>query len=143
MSEEGGLAMRTAHDAEQLRQLAIAHYVVGGLMALVACFPMIHLAIGLMIATGAFGASQHGEAPPRMVGWLFAFVAGGAILLGWVLAACTVFAGRSIAQRKRHLYCLIVAGVMAVVCVPFGSILGAFTIIVLVRPTVKQEFGAP
>ena len=48
----------------------------------------------------------------------------------------------SLARRRRYLYCLILAGVMAATCMPFGTVLGVFTIIVLMRPSVKQAFGA-
>jgi hypothetical protein len=33
-------------DLEQLRLLAIFHYIVTGLSALLACFPVLHLAVG-------------------------------------------------------------------------------------------------
>ncbi len=35
-------------DLDHLRLLAIFHYVVAGLAALVACFPLIHLVMGLV-----------------------------------------------------------------------------------------------
>jgi hypothetical protein len=51
-------------------------------------------------------------------------------------------AGRSLARRKRYLFCLIVAGTMCVMCNPLGTVLGVFTIVVLLRPSVKELFGA-
>jgi hypothetical protein len=38
-------------DLEHLRLLSIFHYVVGGILALFACFPIIHLIMGIMFLT--------------------------------------------------------------------------------------------
>jgi hypothetical protein len=132
----------TSQDTEHLKLLSIFHYVVGGLMALVACFPIIHLIIGTTMVLGGFGHGRSGEASPAAVGWVFIVIALVIIGLGWTLALCTVIAGRSLAQRRRYMFCLIVAGIMAVTCMPFGTVLGVFTIIVLLRPSVKAAFGA-
>ncbi len=64
------------------------------------------------------------------------------IVIGWALAICTVLAGRRLAHRQSYTFCLIVAGIMAVTCMPFGTVLGVFTIIVLVRPSVQETFAA-
>jgi len=130
-----------AQDAEHLKLLSIFHYIVAAMMALAACIPILHLVIGYAIASGRLDGSKHGG-PPEFIGWFLVVGAAGAILFGWTLAACTVVAGRSLAQRKRYLFCLVVAGVMAMTCMPFGTVLGVFTIIVLMRPSVKQAFGA-
>ena len=37
-------------DTEHLKLLSIFHYVVGGMAVLFACFPIIHLVIGLFLA---------------------------------------------------------------------------------------------
>jgi hypothetical protein len=50
-------------------------------------------------------------------------------------------AGRFLARRKHHLFCLVVAGVECLFF-PFGTVLGVFTIIVLMRPSVQQAFEA-
>ena len=62
-------------------------------------------------------------------------------LLGWTLALCVLVAGRCIARRKCYVFCNIVAGLMAVTCMPLGTALGGFTIFVLQRPSVKAAFG--
>jgi hypothetical protein len=130
-------------DAEHLRLLSIFHYIVAGLMALIACLPILHLVFGVAVVSGALDGAKSGP-PPGVVGWFFVIVAAGAILSGWTLAVCTAVAGKSLANRKRYLFCLVVAGVMAVTCMPFGTVLGVFTILVLMRPSVKAAFtGVP
>lgn len=63
------------------------------------------------------------------------------ILLGWALAAANIYAGRYLTRREKYTFCLVVA---AVNCAntPIGTILGVFTIVVLMRPSVKQMFEA-
>jgi hypothetical protein len=107
-------------------------------------FPILHLAMGaaLVFAPERL-TSGDGEAPPAIVGWVFMLLAGGLMALGFALAACIAVAGRFLAQRRHYMFCLVTAAVMAALFMPFGTILGVFTIIVLMRPSVKAAFGYP
>ena len=130
-------------DVEHLRLLAIFHYVVAGLQALFACIPIIHLTIGLGLLLAPRKTGVGVENPQALVGTMFVAMASVFILLGWSLAACVFVAGRSLAARRRYMFCFVVAAVIAVLCMPFGTILGVLTIIVLLRPSVKAAFGRP
>ena len=129
-------------DVEHLRLLSIFHYVVAGMMALFALFPVIHLTIGL---TMVFAPEKWGMKDPAegAAGWFFVAVATLLIVFGWTLAALVAFAGRSLARRRRYTLCFVVAVISAFICMPFGTVLGVFTIIVLLRPQVKAAFGRP
>jgi hypothetical protein len=129
-----------SEDEEQLRLLSIFHYVCAGLIALCACIPIFHLAIGLaiIIRPEVFGPARNH--PPAIMGWLFALLGGGIILFGWTVAGLLVFAGRCLSQRRHYTLCLVAAGVSCLF-MPFGTVLGVFTIVVLSRPTVKSLFG--
>ena len=135
MSEPG-----TIHqDQEHLRLLAIFHFVCAGLVALCACIPLIHLALGVMMlfAPEIFGTRN--DQPPRVIGLIFVLIAGAFILLGWTLAGLLAWAGRCLLRRKAHTFCLVMAAI-ACLFMPLGTILGVFTIIVLIRPPVKALF---
>jgi hypothetical protein len=68
---------------------------------------------------------------------------GGAFALaGWTLAAFVFAAGRCIKRRKRHLFCIIVAGVSCLF-MPFRTALGVCSFMVLSRPSVKALFESP
>jgi hypothetical protein len=84
---------------------------------------------------------QKGGAPPAFIGWFFILLASAIILVGYSLATCTVMAGRYLRQRRRRTFCMVVAGIMAATCMPFGTVLGVFTILVLSRPSVRAAFG--
>ncbi len=127
-------------DSQHLRLLAIFHYVVGGLTGLLACFPLLHVAIGLMMIYAPQSmSSKPGEAPPAFVGWLFVGMGAGFFLAGIAVATCIVLAGRFIARRRRYWF-VFVLGCFQCAMFPFGTVLGVFTIIVLSRETVKKLF---
>ena len=89
-----------------------------------------------MLKPESFGKEQ----PPAAIGLVFVIFASIIILFGWTFAALLAFAGRSLSQRKRYTFCLVMAGV-ACLWIPFGTLLGVFTIIVLIRPSVKAMFA--
>jgi hypothetical protein len=129
-------------DDEHLRLLSIFHYVVAGLTALVGCFPLIHVTIGLIIAFAPETFNDNkGEPAPAWIGLIFAGIGGAVIAMFWSLAACIAFAGRFLARRKCYMFCLVIAAIECMFA-PFGTVLGVFTIIVLVRDSVKQSFAA-
>jgi len=123
-------------DLEQLRLLSIFHYVVGGLAAAFSFLPLIHFTVGLLMATGRLETS---EPALRTVGALFMVMAGLFIVAGWAMAAAIVVAGRFLARRRHYTFCLVVPA-LECLFVPFGTVLGVFTIVVLMRDSVKALF---
>lgn len=129
-------------DIEQLRLLAIFHYIVAGLVALFACFPVIHLVIGLLLVFSPEifeHGSQTNASMDLMGGIIFIVFASLFILTGWTLAVCVFLAGRNLVRRRRYTFCLVMAAIMCMF-MPFGTVLGVFTIIVLMRPSVRPLF---
>jgi predicted Co/Zn/Cd cation transporter (cation efflux family) len=78
--------------------------------------------------------------PAILFGGFFTLIAVTWMLLAWSLAVCVLIAGRSLADRRRRTFCLVVAAVEAMLCIPFGTVFGMFTIIVLLRPAVRDVF---
>jgi hypothetical protein len=83
-----------------------------------------------------------GKAPPAFMGWLFMLMGATFVTLGWSLAGLVLYAGRSIKARRRHTFCLVVAG-LCCLFMPFGTMMAVFDFIVLSRPTVKALFSPP
>ena len=125
----------------QLKLLVTFHYVVSALAGVFALFPLIHLGLGLMMVLSPETLQGGGQPPPAFIGWLFVIVGACCIVVGLVFAACVFFAGRSIQQRKRHMFCLVMAGVQCMF-MPFGTVLGIFTLILLTKEEVKREWQA-
>ena len=121
--------------------MSIFHYVVGGMAGLFALFPIFHLVLGLffIFAPGRFEGK--GEPPPAFIGWIFVIFAAVIITIGCVFAAFVLTTGRFLAKRRHYMFCLVMGGVECIF-MPFGTVLGVFTIIVLMRESVKQLFTA-
>jgi hypothetical protein len=126
-------------DEQHLKLLAIFHYIVGGMMAFFSCFPIIHLVLGIVMIVAPEKMDSSGQPPPAFIGWIFALIGGAMILAGWILAACVIAAGRCLAKRTHYMFCFVMAGIQCIL--PFGTVLGVFTIIVLVRDSVKETFS--
>jgi hypothetical protein len=127
-------------DEEHLRLLAIFHYVVAGLTAVFSMIPLLHLALGLFLLFSPKSFQDHGNPPPAFIGWFFVLLASAFILFGLTVATLILINGRCIAKRKRYTFCQVVACVECLL-MPFGTILGVFTLIVLSRESVKSLFG--
>ncbi len=128
-------------DEDHLKLLSIFHYVVAGLAGLFALFPIFHLVFGLFFIFGAGKFEGKGEPPPAFIGWMFVVFAAVLITVGSVFAACVFAAGRFLAKRRHYMFCLVMAAVECIF-MPFGTVLGVFTIIVLMREPVKELFTA-
>jgi hypothetical protein len=126
-------------DNEHLRLISVFHYVVSGLAAFFAWIPIIHLVMGLVFifSPQVFGPGK--QQPPGFIGWFLVSMATFLILAGWTFAILVLMAGRFIAHRKRYTFCFVMAGVECLF-MPFGTVLGVFTILVLNRPSVKELF---
>ena len=125
---------------EHLKLLSIFHYVVAGLAGLFALFPVFHLVIGLVfvLAPDKFAGK---EAPPAaLIGWFFVIFAVVFITVGLVFAGFVFTAGRFLAKRRHYMFCLVMAGVECVF-MPFGTVLGIFTIVALIQEPVKRLFS--
>jgi hypothetical protein len=129
-------------DTEQLRLLAIFQYVVAGLGALFSLFPLIYTTIGaIFVFVARHGTPKPGEElPPEFLGWIFAGVGSFLFLLGIAMAICILIAGRCLSRHKSYSFALVMACVECLF-VPFGTILGVFTIIALSRGSVKKLFS--
>ena len=130
-------------DTEQLNLLAIFHYIVAGLAALFSFFPLLYTAVGVIfIFVARHGTAKPGEElPPEFLGWIFAVMGSVLFLIGIAMAICILIAGRSLALRNRYSFAFVIACIECLF-VPFGTILGVFTIIVLSRESVKALFAA-
>lgn len=126
-------------DSEHLRLLAMAYYVYAAIVALFACIPIIHFTIGMVFLLNPPPQAPGDPFPSQAFGAIFATIGGLLVLGGWTFAACVFMAGRSLAARKRYIYCFVIAAI-ACLFVPIGTVLGVMSILVLQRPTVRAMF---
>jgi len=123
-------------DEQYLNLLSIFHYVVGGITALFSCFPFFHMAMGIAMLSGAFDGE---DVPPKFFAWFFIIVPAIFILGGWALSVLMIVAGRKLRRRTAHTFCIVIAAIECIL-MPFGTVLGVFTIVVLTKESVQKLF---
>ncbi len=136
-----------SQDADHVRLLSIFYYVYGGITALMSLIPIVHVAMGIAIVSGAIPMPSGPSAPPPPVfagfhafGWLFIAIGGTIIIIGETMAALALFTARFLSQRHHHTFCIVVAAINCL-HMPLGTALGVFSLIVLSRPSVKLMFN--
>lgn len=130
-------------DAEHLNLLVTFHYILGALNGLCACFPLIHVGVGIAMMFAKMPPGPNGENVPPIpnyFGALFALFGGFMVLLGWATAICTFLSGRFMAKRRSRTFSFVTASLLCMM-VPFGTVLGVFTLIVLSRDSVRRLYG--
>lgn len=124
-------------DDEHLRLLALGYKVSAGVSAFTSLFGLMYMIMGLVF--GVIGAHGGNEAPPVAAGWMFGLI-GFAIfascivfgLLQWRTAAC-------LEKRESPTFCMVIAAINCM-GMPWGTVLGVFTFVVLGRESVKRLF---
>jgi hypothetical protein len=121
---------------DNLNILSIFHFVYGGITAIFSCIPIIHVVFGGALIFAPIPEAQDGP-PMALLGGLFIGVGTLVIILGMAKAAALIYAGVCLRRYERRTFCMVVAAI-ACMGVPFGTLLGVFTIINLS----KEEVGA-
>jgi hypothetical protein len=129
-------------DQEHVNLLATFHYVVAGLAGLFSVFPLFYSVIGgFLLYAAEHSSSNNQEPPPAFLGWLFIVLGAGFFLAGLTMAICILIAARCLSRRKGYSFALVIACIECLF-VPFGTILGVFTIVALSRESVKALFSS-
>jgi len=124
-------------DEQHLALLSIFHYALGAILGLVSLIPSLHLMAGILMVSEIMDSSSR---PPALVGWFIVVTSTMFILGGLAFSFLVAMTGRRIAKRKGHGLCIAIAGIECLF-MPLGTVLGVFTIITLMRPSVKVLFG--
>ena len=95
--------------------------------------------MGLLMISGKFFEEAEGSPPPPCIGWMFVIMGSVFILIGWAISICIIVPGRKLKQRKNRMYCMVVAGIECMF-MPFGTVLGVFTLITLNKDSIKETF---
>lgn len=129
-------------DEEHLRLLWFGYLISAGVTALFSLFGLIYVFVGLMFSVFLRHLPQSTpEAPPEFIGWFFIFFGGMFVVVGLVIATLKWWAARLIKARRSPMFCYIVAGITCL-GIPYGTLLGVCTFIVLSRPSIARQFAA-
>jgi hypothetical protein len=132
----------TNADTDHLRLLAIFHFIIAGLSLLGLGFLFAHYAfMGFFLNNPEMWKhAKEGPPPPEVFGilkWFYAFF--GAMIIGSGIG--NFLSGWFISKRKHRVFSLIVAG-LDCMQFPFGTALGVFTFVVLLRDSVRRIYTA-
>ena len=132
-------------DEEHLQLLYIGYLISAGMSAFFSFFGLIYVFMGVMmgvIFSADPGTAGHaGDAPPAFIGWIFGIIGVGIFLFLIAMAVLKFIAAYRIKHRRSRVFCMVVAGITCLE-IPYGTLLGVCTFIVLERPTVKKLFAA-
>jgi hypothetical protein len=130
-------------DEDHLRLLVVFHYVVGAIYIAFSSIFIAHVVIGIVMMAnpGTFG-KQPPPFPLPLMGLLCAVLGSAAILCGWSVGICTIISGQYLKRRTRRLFSIVIAAINCAF-MPFGTALGVFTLMVLMRPSVRRLYGEP
>ena len=126
-------------DEEHVKLLGIFYCISGGLTALFGLFPLIYVFLGAMLAIMPEIDDAEGQAAARLMGAMFTTMGFGFFLVAQAFAGLKIFAGLSLLRRRRRIACLVIAGI-ACLGIPYSTILGVFTFVVLLRDSTRALF---
>ncbi len=127
-------------DAEHLKLLAIFHLIGAGLALLGLAFIFAHYSfMHFFFANPKLWEGQKSGAPPPEFFAIFKVFY--VVAAAWLLGSCALnlISAAGIRARKWRVFSLIVAGINCV-HMPLGTVLGVFTIVVLVRDSVREVY---
>jgi hypothetical protein len=138
------LAPPPTRDDGDLRILSILEYVYAGFLALTGLVCGLYIGVGIFIARTPFPVPRgRAGAPPsidmEMIGGIVILVGVIAMFIAFAKSVLLIVSARSMNARKRHTLC-IVAAALTCISFPLGTALGVFTLIVLLRPSVRALF---
>jgi len=129
-------------DADHLKLLAICHFVGAGLALLGILFLLAHYAtFHAFFANPKMWENQKQSPPPAEFFAIFKWFY--LVFAVWFIGsgALNVVSGLCIRARKHRTFSMIVAGINCI-HIPLGTVLGVFTIIVLIRDSVRELYEA-
>ena len=149
---------------ERLRLLALGYYVKGAVGAVFISFLLFHFFFFLgfsfipesawnpppkpattaesLSVTPSPSPRPVNQGPPVIMFRIFAAVIGVIILLGWTFGALTIYAGRCVQKRNHRVFIFVMAGLNCAL-IPWGTLLGIATFIVIQSPAGQEAFRNP
>ncbi|MGZ4972427.1 MAG: hypothetical protein ACXWDN_06675 [Limisphaerales bacterium] len=129
-------------DADHLKLLSIFHFVGAGLAFVGILFLLAHYAIfHTFLNNPKIWANQKQSPPPAEFFAIFKWFY--LIFAVWFMGSgvLNVISGLCLRAKKHRTFSFIVAGINCL-HVPLGTVLGVFTIIVLIRDSVRELYEA-
>ena len=127
-------------DQEHVRLLSIAYVVSACLSALFSLLPLVYVFVAVFFMSLAKHAPPDSKGPsPEIALWMFCFIGLGIFVAMMAMGVLKLLVSQRLKQRRSRMFCMVVA-VLSCLEIPYGTLLGVFTFLVLARPSVIREF---
>ena len=129
-------------DEEHLKLLSLGYMVSAGVTAFFSFFGLMYVAMGIIISIALpETAANGGDEPPAFIGWIFTCIGLAIFIFMIALAAAKFWTALCIKRRKSRIFCMVVAGISCL-SIPYGTLLGVLSFIVLGRVSVARLFSS-
>jgi hypothetical protein len=129
-------------DDEHLRLLRIGYYIQAGVIGFFTLCALLYVFFFSLVITGVAFTNHPGPAIPRPLGLILVAFVGLWLAISLGFAALNWLTGQYLRDRRHRVFCTVIA-CLTCLQMPWGTVLGVLTIIVLNRPEVKAAFDAP
>ena len=138
------LSRQSIIDEEHLRLLSLGFMVSAAVNAFMSLFGLMYMCMGIFMGE-AFSRVPRGPAnadapPPQLFFWLFGGIGAFFFFGALAFAALKLRAAFCLKKRTSKTFCMVIAAISCLE-IPYGTIIGVFTFIVLGRPSVMRLFG--
>jgi hypothetical protein len=128
-------------DTEHLKILSICHYVLAGLCIFPMLYGIFYMVMGVFFGAAMASVPQGRNEPPVFLfGGIFIVIGLVIFVIALTVGLLLFKSGRNLSRHSSYTFCFVIACISCVF-MPFGTILGIFTIIVLMRDSVKALFN--
>jgi len=129
-------------DDEQLKILRMCYFFAAGVTAFAGLFGLLYAFLGFTMFSHL--PQESGQPGPpveffKSIGQLFGIFGAVFTLAMMTIAFLQFLTAQRLKQRRSRVFCMVVAGI-ACFAIPYGTILGVCTFIVLGRPSVEKLF---
>lgn len=129
------------NDASHLKLLMVFHYVLAGLSVVGLGFLFLHYKfMDLMMNNPEMWEESNQTPPPEQFFAIFQYLYFGMAVMIVVFAIGNALSARFIQTRRHRMFSLIIAGLDCLMF-PFGTALGVFTFIILLRDSVAARYA--
>ncbi|MBV9303434.1 MAG: hypothetical protein JOY62_15825 [Acidobacteriaceae bacterium] len=127
----------TAHD---LKLLTIGYYIQGGIIGFYSLLVLGYFGfLATFLSELSKTNAERGVAIPPAIIPIISVVIGIAVLIAIAWTGCLFLAGYWLARRTNKVFIYVIAA-LSCLAIPYGTVLGVFTFMVMQRPAAQEIF---
>jgi hypothetical protein len=141
MHREQEVVMQEAQRNENsdfFKVVSIFHYVLGGFQMLFSLIGVLYIVMGILMTSGSLEPSKS-SAPPEAIGWIFSGIGVVITLMFLSIGLLSIKTGKNLSRRRNRTFCIVVDAILCLM-VPFGTIVGIFGLVLLMKPESQELF---